>query len=45
MCETRLRKLSNKDYDATILATAGLNRLLKSHEDADLIKECWQIKN
>ena len=37
--ETRLRKLTNGKYDATILATAGLNRLLKSQEDADLIKE------
>ena len=37
--ETRLRKLSNGEYDATILATAGLNRLLKSQEDVDLIKE------
>ena len=27
--ETRLRKLNNKEYDATILATAGINRLLK----------------
>lgn len=27
--ETRLRKLNNGEYDATILATAGLNRLLK----------------
>jgi hydroxymethylbilane synthase len=37
--ETRLRKLSKREYDATILATAGLNRLLRSKEDADLIKE------
>ena len=37
--ETRLRKLNSGEYDATILATAGLNRLLKSQEDADLIKE------
>jgi len=36
--ETRLRKLNEGEYDATILATAGLNRLLKSREDADLIK-------
>ena len=27
--ETRLRKLSNGEYDATILASAGLNRLLR----------------
>jgi hydroxymethylbilane synthase len=37
--ETRLRKLNSGEYDATILATAGLNRLLKSQEDAELIKE------
>src|SRR6187455_539447 len=37
--ETRLRKLNSGEYHATILATAGLNRLLKSQEDADLIKE------
>lgn len=37
--ETRLRKLNSGEYDATILATAGLNRLLRSQEDADLIKE------
>ena len=37
--ETRLRKLNSGEYDATILATAGLNRLLRSQEDAELIKE------
>jgi hydroxymethylbilane synthase len=37
--ETRLRKLNNEEYDATILATAGLNRLLRSEEDAVIIKE------
>jgi hydroxymethylbilane synthase len=37
--ETRLRKLKSGEYDATILATAGLNRLLRSNEDAQLIKE------
>jgi hydroxymethylbilane synthase len=37
--ETRLRKLNSGEYHATILATAGLNRLLKSQEDADLIKQ------
>ena len=37
--ETRLRKLSNVEYDATILATAGLNRLLRSEKDAAVIKE------
>jgi hydroxymethylbilane synthase len=37
--ETRLRKLQEGDeYDATILATAGLNRLLRSDADAPLIK-------
>jgi hydroxymethylbilane synthase len=42
--ETRLRKLNNGEYDATILATAGLNRLLRSQEDAELIKNCLLIK-
>ena len=37
--ETRLRKLDNGQYDATILATAGLNRLLRSEKDARLIRE------
>ena len=37
--ETRLRKLNNGEYDATILATAGLNRLLENEEDAVVIKE------
>ena len=37
--ETRLRKLSHGECDATILATSGLNRLLRSQEDAELIKE------
>jgi len=37
--ETRLKKLSNREYDATILATAGLNRLLNNEEDANLIRE------
>lgn len=36
--ETRLKKLSSGEYDATILATAGLNRLLRSREGAELIK-------
>jgi hydroxymethylbilane synthase len=35
--ETRLRKLDQGDYDATILAAAGLNRLLKSQTDRQLI--------
>ncbi len=37
--ETRLRKLDAGEYDATILATAGLNRLLRSKEDAGLIRQ------
>jgi len=37
--ETRLKKLNSGEYDATILATAGLNRLLKSKEDAEVIKK------
>ncbi|TAH01373.1 MAG: hydroxymethylbilane synthase [Sphingobacteriales bacterium] len=32
--ETRLKKLDSGAYDATILATAGLNRLLKSESNA-----------
>jgi hydroxymethylbilane synthase len=36
--ETRLKKLNSGEYDATILATAGLNRLLTS-KDAALIQE------
>ena len=37
--ETRLRKLNNGEYDATILATAGLNRLLENKKDVVIIKE------
>ncbi|HET9746659.1 MAG TPA: hypothetical protein VFP97_13160, partial [Chitinophagaceae bacterium] len=37
--ETRLRKLGNGEYDATILASAGLNRLLRGGKDASLIKD------
>ena len=37
--ETRLRKLNNGEYDATILATAGLNRLLGNEQNAVIIKE------
>ena len=36
--ETRLRKLDNGEYDATILAAAGLNRLLQSENDVELIR-------
>jgi hydroxymethylbilane synthase len=42
--ETRLRKLNNGEYDATILATAGLNRLLRSNEDTESIKELLSDK-
>jgi len=42
--ETRLRKLNSGEYDATILATAGLNRLLRNLEDADLIKGLFANK-
>lgn len=42
--ETRLKKLDNGEYDATILATAGLNRLLKSPEDAIKIKDLLRNK-
>jgi len=42
--ETRLRKLDNGEYDATILATAGLNRLLNSQEDVMLIHELIRDK-
>jgi hydroxymethylbilane synthase len=38
--ETRLRKLDSGEYDATILATAGLNRLLSSDIDAPGI---WKL--
>lgn len=37
--ETRLRKLDSGEYDATILATAGLNRLLRSDIDAPVVKD------
>lgn len=42
--DTRLRKLDAGDYDATILATAGLNRLLESEKDAVVIKELLKDK-
>jgi hydroxymethylbilane synthase len=42
--ETRLRKLNSGEYDATILATAGLNRLLASEVDAPVIKELLNDK-
>ncbi len=42
--DTRLRKLDNGEYDGIILATAGLNRLLKSKADAEAIKYLLQDK-
>jgi hydroxymethylbilane synthase len=36
--DTRLRKLNAGEYDGIILATAGLNRLLESKEDAEVIR-------
>ena len=42
--ETRLRKLNSGEFDATILATAGLNRLLASPLDAPLINELLREK-
>ena len=42
--ETRLRKLDSGEYDATILATAGLNRLLNSQEDAPVVKDLLKDK-
>src|SRR6185503_17933345 len=42
--DTRLRKLDSGEYDGIILATAGLNRLLKSEKDAISIKELLKNK-
>ncbi len=42
--DTRLRKLDSGEYDGIILATAGLNRLLNSNEDALSIKELLKNK-
>lgn len=42
--ETRLRKLSGGEYDATILATAGINRLIQSKEDVQLVEELMADK-
>jgi len=36
--DTRLQKLDSGEYDGIILATAGLNRLLRSREDAGVKK-------
>ena len=42
--ETRLKKLDSGMYDGTILATAGLNRLLRSETDARSIWPLLQDK-
>lgn len=42
--DTRLRKLDNGEYDGIVLATAGLNRLLKSPKDAPAIKSFLKDK-
>jgi hydroxymethylbilane synthase len=42
--ETRLRKLNRGEYDATILAAAGLNRLLASEVDAPGVRQLLQDK-
>lgn len=42
--ESRLTQLHNGNYDATILATAGLNRLLRSEPDAAGIRELLDNK-
>ena len=42
--ETRLRKLDSGEYDATILATAGLNRLLRSEKDSRVVKDLLDHK-
>lgn len=41
--DTRLRKLDSGEYDGVILATAGLNRLLRSREDVG-VKELLKDK-
>lgn len=40
--DTRLRKLKNGEYDAIILAAAGLHRLLKAAETATYINDLLQ---
>lgn len=42
--ETRLKKLDAGEYDATILATAGLNRLLRSKQDVVLVRQLLEEK-
>jgi len=42
--ESRLRQLHDGNYDGTILATAGLNRLLRSKVDAPIINNLLRGK-
>ena len=42
--DTRLRKLDDGEFDGILLATAGLNRLLSSEEDAPSIKDLLKNK-
>jgi hydroxymethylbilane synthase len=42
--DTRLRKLDTGEYDAIILATAGLNRLLSNDDEAQLVRALLQNK-
>jgi len=42
--ESRLRQLHEGSYDGTILATAGLNRLLRSEVDAPVINDLLRGK-
>ena len=42
--ESRLRQLDEGNYDGTILATAGLNRLLQSETDKAVINELLRSK-
>ncbi len=42
--ETRLRKLHSGDYDGTILAAAGLNRLLSDQKHAPLLSDLLKDK-
>jgi hydroxymethylbilane synthase len=42
--ETRLRKLQGTEYDGTILATAGLNRMLRSESSGPMIRSLLASK-